>query len=953
MKEIIKTNKQPLVSGWSVGTDPDNIGKDSGYPLSPTESARPAEVPSAIQERFPEYCGVAWYWCRFDCLIGGDGDRLILRFGVVDYMAEVWLNGSCLGSYEGGETAFEFDVTDSIRKTGENLLAVRVINTCGKDIDGMTITNTPNRNKRLVLQSGYTINYGGILGDVTLCARKAVAVSDIFVTGDPETGNVTARLTITNTTGIAADAGITLTVREKGGTGASAAALKDTVQVPAGVTEQCFMLNVDSPLLWNPDDPNLYGISCVLETEHGASEETVRFGFRDFRVVDGFFRLNGKRVFLKCAHTGNVFPIGLGYPKVRDFVRRDFINAKASGFNAVRCISGMLRAEQLDFCDELGLMVIDGCYAGWMLGIDVNPETPTPAPDPEAYLYRFDLSTANMIRQDRNHACVAAFEFLNETGDGPVFRRAVAFLPKARELDPSRLMLLNSGRFDSDYSIGCAANPGVSEWTKVWGADKKSEIDGIHDIGPSLIGAGDVHCYPTSPHDEHTYDYLMKVGTGMRPVIISEYGIGTNFNVIHEARMFEQYGADPDLCDYKWVREQSEGLKRDFSKFGFDRVYPFPETMLIESQRLGARQRTLGFNLIRANPQIAGFSMTGLLDHGMCGEGLWSYWRRWKPEMFDAISDGFSPLRFCLMTWQTNAYSGREFRVKASLATEDALRPGRYSASFRIVRDCVTVWSKDTEIVIPESMPLAVPVFDERITLDVPTGKYTLLANLNNGGSPTGEKLDFYITNTSYLNAQGTSVRVWGVNEKAAAFMTSCGVNVLPFSGETDLPVIVGNPEDHGDDAKWNSLRTAAENGHKTVFMQSRLFLDHPELTAKTGFADFRCVYTQDFLYHKEYVPMPHPIFDGLRPGMMDLDYVSTVFPHETIETEASPEPICSGFVTGSIWVEGSYRSSYSIAEWKTGRGSVILSMPYVLENIGDNPIADILLINTVKYINR
>lgn len=609
MKEIIKTNKQPLVSGWSVGTDPDNIGKDSGYPLSPTESARPAEVPSAIQERFPEYCGVAWYWCRFDCLIGGD--RLILRFGVVDYMAEVWLNGSCLGSYEGGETAFEFDVTDSIRKTGENLLAVRVINTCGKDIDG------------------------------------------------------------------------------------------------------------------------------------------------------------------------------------------------------------------------------------------------------------------------------------------------------------------------------------------------------IHDIGPSLIGAGDVHCYPTSPHDEHTYDYLMKVGTGMRPVIISEYGIGTNFNVIHEARMFEQYGADPDLCDYKWVREQSEGLKRDFSKFGFDRVYPFPETMLIESQRLGARQRTLGFNLIRANPQIAGFSMTGLLDHGMCGEGLWSYWRRWKPEMFDAISDGFSPLRFCLMTWQTNAYSGREFRVKASLATEDALRPGRYSASFRIVRDCVTVWSKDTEIVIPESMPLAVPVFDERIALDVPTGRYTLLANLNNGGSPTGEKLDFYITDTSYLNAQETSVRVWGVNEKAAAFMTCRGVNVLPFSGETDLPVIVGNPEDHGDDAKWNSLRTAAENGHKTVFMQSRLFLDHPELTAKTGFADFRCVYTQDFLYHKEYVPMPHPIFDGLRPGMMDLDYVSTVFPHETIETEASPEPICSGFVTGSIWVEGSYRSSYSIAEWKTGRGSVILSMPYVLKNIGDNPVADILLINTVKYINR
>lgn len=89
------------------------------------------------------------------------------------------------------------------------------------------------------------------------------------------------------------------------------------------------------------------------------------------------------------------------------------------------------------FCDEIGLMVIDECYAGWMLGVDINPETPTPADDPESYLYRFDLCTENMIRQDRNHACIAAYEFLNETGDGPVFRRAVACLAKARALDPS------------------------------------------------------------------------------------------------------------------------------------------------------------------------------------------------------------------------------------------------------------------------------------------------------------------------------------------------------------------------------------------------------------------------------------------------------------------------------------------------------------------------------------
>ncbi|MEO7911501.1 MAG: hypothetical protein ABIV47_17795 [Roseiflexaceae bacterium] len=77
----------------------------------------------------------------------------------------------------------------------------------------------------------------------------------------------------------------------------------------------------------------------------------------DFRVVDGYFRLNGRRLILRSTHTGNHYPIGISRAQELDFVRRDLIYAKASGFNLIRFISGMALAEQLDFCDEIGLMV--------------------------------------------------------------------------------------------------------------------------------------------------------------------------------------------------------------------------------------------------------------------------------------------------------------------------------------------------------------------------------------------------------------------------------------------------------------------------------------------------------------------------------------------------------------------------------------------------------------------
>ena len=53
-----------------------------------------------------------WYRRRFHCPRIEGTERLILRFGAVDYAAAVWLNGKLAVRHEGGHTPFSADITD-------------------------------------------------------------------------------------------------------------------------------------------------------------------------------------------------------------------------------------------------------------------------------------------------------------------------------------------------------------------------------------------------------------------------------------------------------------------------------------------------------------------------------------------------------------------------------------------------------------------------------------------------------------------------------------------------------------------------------------------------------------------------------------------------------------------------------------------------------------------------
>ena len=92
------------------------------------ESARKVTVPAPWQSQgqgLERDTGIGWYQRDVDVPAEWLAQRVVIGFGAVDDIAEVWLNEVRVGGHEGGYLPFELDVTDAVR-AGANTLTVRV-----------------------------------------------------------------------------------------------------------------------------------------------------------------------------------------------------------------------------------------------------------------------------------------------------------------------------------------------------------------------------------------------------------------------------------------------------------------------------------------------------------------------------------------------------------------------------------------------------------------------------------------------------------------------------------------------------------------------------------------------------------------------------------------------------------------------------------------------------------
>ncbi len=935
---------------WSLATDPRNEGREQGWSREPIADAKKARVPGIIQEVFPAYHGVAWYWREFTAPVNPlPGGRTLLRFAAVDYLAEVWLNGVPVGGHEGGETPFVLDVTDAIRTDAPNLLAVRVLNPTNERIDGIVLAETPHRNKAVPYANGRSFNTGGITETVELLLVPAVRVENVYARPDPKTGQVVLSADVVHSgdgpVSVNLDIAITTARANELVTGRR---LKRAI--PPGRSTLAIALSVDEPHLWELDDPFLYRATARVwaDPARGVHEHSVRFGFRDFRVTRGFFRLNGKRIFLRSTHTGNHCPVGQILPPAEapDLLRRDLLYAKASGYNMVRFIAGMAHPWQLDLCDEIGLMVYEESYAAWLLA------------DSPKMGERFDSSTAEMVRRDRNHPSVVIWGLQNEDADGPVFRHAVESLALVRYLDDTRLVLLQSGRWDGRFEIGSVSNPGSHEWERVWGAENAAYDRPMQwGSGGYAIGAGDAHVYTGAPLTAAEKKLVRTLGHDMKPVFLSEGGIGSVMHVIRELRCWEQAGANLDAEDAVLMRSMAKSFVADWKRLGMDGVYAFPEDMLTDSQRLHCRQRRMFFDLVRSNPQICGYNLTGMLDHGMTGEGVWRFWREWKPDAFDTLGDGWAPVRWCLFVEPMHGYAGTPIHVEAVLANEDVLPPGEYPVAVRVMGPDGVAWERRTKAVLPElkegrDAPFAVPVLLEDATIDGPPGVYELAVTMERGGAPTGGRLEFQVSDPSQLPRVEQRIRAVGIDQRVQSWLRDRGVEcstLTPVPQEREVILLGSAPSDA---TSWRDLAERVARGSFAVFLAPASLRrgDNPVgglfLAEKGRFYNFH-----DWLYHKECVARAHPVFDGLAgKGILDWDYYGPVVTHGLFDGQRTPDDVVVAAFALGYPCPGGYTSGVMMGGYRFGEGMFVINTLGILENVGRHPAADRLMLNLVRY---
>jgi len=943
---------------WLAAKDPENIGREKEWFRQPVAEAEAMRVPWLSQDVWPGYFDTVWYWREVEIPKPAAGGRILLRFWSVYYYAEVWLNGVRLGEHECGGGPFVFDITEAAKAGPGNRLAVRVIGSSRKGVDHFVQGQIPG---------GHAFNYTGIEDSVELLLVPEVYIEDVFVQPRAETGDIDIEVKIRNCGAGQAEARLELAAAPAGA-GDAVVSQRLEKKVETGETVWKSTLRVPNPRLWELEDPYLYQFTARLEGAAGADVKTFRCGFRDFRVDRGYFRLNGRRIFLRSTHTGNDCPVTdqLFTAYLPDFPRRDMLNLKTMGFNMVRWIMGTPSRQQLDLCDEIGLLIYAEHRGSWLLENSAWMEE------------RFHQSLRCAILRDRNHVSVVMWGLLNECptpwvkDNGPVFEAAVNSLGMIREMDPGRLVWLHSGRWDCRLDIGSAANPGSGQWQCLLGQEDptnppKTEITSQHipphrgQVAAYVPGAGDVHIYPRAPHDAEIIKLLRTAGEGGKNIYVSEYGIASGVDLARLARQFEQrVDAQVYYTRRSTFRQRLEQFQADWDRWQMAEVFGRPEDFFRQCQAKMAGQRTLGFNAIRANPHINGVNLTGALDHGQTGEGVANtYFREWKPGAFEAMFDGFYPLRWCLFAEPVHVYRGAAIRLEAVLANEDVLAAGKYPARLEVFdAGRQPVFSRKIQVKVPGAAdgvepPMAFGIFSEEVKADWPEGKYHWVATFEHGAAAAGGEVEFYVTDRQFMPEVETELVLAG--RDPGDWLKKNNIKAIPFeAADQSRRQVIIVFDDLAAEKKAEVFRQLAERiarGSTVLFLRPEVFAQEGNalhwLPLKNKGTLLRIF---GWVYPKDEWARSHPIFEGLPAGgLMDYTYYRELIPDYVFSGLDTPAEAAAGAIETSF----RYSSGLLVGVYKLGAGRFVLNTLRIQENLDTHPAAERLLRNMIRFAGQ
>lgn len=281
------------------------------------------------------------------------GKRTLLHFGAVDWRCVVWVNGTEVGTHQGGSDPFTFDITEALTNDGEQELQVAVY-------DPSSRGGQPTGKQTISPSSIWYTSCSGIWQTVWLEAVNAAHIERYEVVPDATTG--TARIKV-----IATDP--TCKFKLTAFDGETAVASSEETSVGEEVT-----LTIPDAKLWTPDTPFIYDLDITLIGADTEECDHVKgyFGLRTLSkgTVDGHpaFLLNGKPIFMIGPLDQGWWPDGLLTPPSYEAMIYDLKTIKSLGMNMVRKHIKVENDLWYEWCDRNGLIVWQDMPSGGSSG---------------------------------------------------------------------------------------------------------------------------------------------------------------------------------------------------------------------------------------------------------------------------------------------------------------------------------------------------------------------------------------------------------------------------------------------------------------------------------------------------------------------------------------------------------------------------------------------------------
>jgi beta-galactosidase len=353
-----------------------------------------ANIKSRLSSRAFKEMGKGWYRYHLTPADSLKGRRLVLDFGGIMYVGDVYLNGERIGGTDYGYVGFEVDVTDKLKFGQDNVIAV------------MADTREPGNSR------WYT--GGGLFRDVRL---KSTA-KDVFwgryplriVTLNNRYVTITAEVV---TKGKDKVMPVDYCIKAPDGTCVFKGKTEVKRNTPTRFIEQEIAhVEIPDAQLWDCEHPNLYTVEVTLHNEKGDVVDTYseHFGFRTVEITsDHGLLLNGKKVLLKgYANHHSLGALGAAaYPRA---IEKRIQLMKQFGINHIRTSHNPYSREFIELCDKYGILVVDELYDKW-----TRQHTGGRVPFEELW----QKNIPEWVKRDRNSPSVVLWSLGNELQQDP------------------------------------------------------------------------------------------------------------------------------------------------------------------------------------------------------------------------------------------------------------------------------------------------------------------------------------------------------------------------------------------------------------------------------------------------------------------------------------------------------------------------------------------------------